>query len=181
MAKLYPCEKCGTEVPIRSKGLCPMCRERQRREAGEQTFHSKPHTIKKFRKSTRNKRKTERECLPAYFDTLVKLLSKSPRCQNCGQYISYNYLPHHNIAHILAKSTHKSVMCNLDNHLFLCASKDRKDGGSCHDDFDNRGFDKVISMPVFPEALKRFEKIKPFVLEKTKIFHKFDAELDKTT
>ena len=25
--KLYPCKECGAKVPVRSKGLCPPCRD----------------------------------------------------------------------------------------------------------------------------------------------------------
>ncbi len=46
MAKLYPCKECGKLVPIRSKGLCPSCRYKQRKEEGSLPDYSKPKTKK---------------------------------------------------------------------------------------------------------------------------------------
>lgn len=160
-----------------SKGLCKGHREQERRERGEETFFSKKYSLSNYIRKKDVKFSESQKALSVYYDTLIRLLSKNPRCQNCGCTIDYRYLPYNNIAHILAKSTHKSVSSNLDNHLFLCDFKDGDGGRSCHHYFDNRGFDFVRSMPVFTEALRRFKKIKPFVLEKTNIFLIFEAEL----
>lgn len=178
MGKLYPCEICDKEVPIRSKGLCPGCREKQRREAGEETMHTKVHRIPRMTRKAQTARKDKREGLGLYFETLILLLKKKPKCQNCGYKINPYYLPHNNIAHILPKSSHPSVMTNLDNCVFLCDSKDREDGKSCHNDFDNRGTKFRESMPVYSIALNKFKRFSHLVLEKSNIFSNFESKLE---
>jgi hypothetical protein len=170
--KLYPCQipGCTKEAVIRSRikqgkytGLkaCPLCK--QMHDGKPKAFSP----IKKRTKKASKKRKEERSCLTGFFEDSIEQLKKKPVCENCGCKIKWWLHPVNNVAHILKKSTYKSVMCHPLNRVFLCDSKDREDGKSCHSDFDNRIFERE-TMPVFITALSRFEKFYEECLENGK-------------
>lgn len=110
------------------------------------------------------KRKNDREGLEDYYYFGIEMLKKYPTCENCGTTIMTNLHPHNNIAHILSKQKYKSVMGEFRNMLFLCDSKDRMDGKSCHKNFDT----KIASrskMECFNIAKERYAKFKDKVIE----------------
>jgi hypothetical protein len=174
--KLYTCEipGCNKEVAIRSRikqqgkytGLkaCPSCKNKL--DGG--SFKSK----NKFTE----KNKEVRSCLKAFFDEAIVRLGQNPVCQNCGCKIVWWKHPVNNIAHILSKSHYKSVMCHPDNVLFLCDSKDREDGKSCHREFDGEKASRP-EMPVFQLALEKFKKFSANCLEKGKERSIFEENL----
>ena len=100
--------------------------------------------------------------LPTFFSKAIEELNKNPYCQNCGGKIKWWLHPVNNIAHILAKRNHKSVMLDENNYLFLCASKDELN--ACHEKFDNDIYGRV-NMLVFELAKNKYELFKEKVLE----------------
>jgi hypothetical protein len=99
-----PCDNCGRTVNIRSKGLCPACRYRQRGKD----------------KSPTTKRESKRRCLKKYFESHVESLGKHPYSELSGKYI--NTPSALNIAHIFPKRSgggFPSVMCHSDNFVYL--------------------------------------------------------------
>lgn len=162
--KLYKCEipSCGRKVHIRStikgekyKGykVCNPCKSKY-----------DGSSLKKFSLDKKIERRIERDCLYTFFKTAVEELKRRPYCENCGVKINTNYAVFNNIAHILPKRKYKSVMCNMNNFLILCDSKDNKDGNSCHKNFDS-GISKAQDMPAFNLAKERFKLFKEEVKE----------------
>ena len=168
-----PCQICAQQVPIRStiktgdhegKKVCPVCKEKY-------DSHSplKPSTrLRRITPKTQARRKEERAGYPKFFRLSIEELKLSPTCQNCGGSINYDYEPVRNIAHILPKQRYKSVATHPENKLFLCASKDNRN--ACHERFDS-GVSSMKEMPVFPLAIKKFQKFKGEVAENGKLFH----------
>jgi hypothetical protein len=162
------CELCGRSTPIRSrlksgefsgKKVCQYCRAK--------------NTPKKAIKAKIFKRKVFKKREVSYsdfFDKAIKEMQQNPFCENCGGRININYLPHHNVAHILPKQRFKSVATHDSNKMFLCAGKDGLK--SCHEQFDS-GYSTMMEMPVFEIAKKRFEIFKDEITEKGKLFHIF--------
>lgn len=160
--KLYPCQlpDCENKATIRSKIkngqhkgklACGYCKQKNDGTG-----------IKQVTAKTKAKRKEERKGLPEFFGSAIEELKNKPVCQNCGGRIKWWLHPVNNIAHILAKRNHKSVMDHKDNYLFLCSSKDELN--ACHERFDDNIYDRV-SMPVFSLAKNKFESFKHLVLE----------------
>lgn len=82
-------------------------------------------------------------------------------CENCGKplYASTAKFKRGVTAHILPKAEFESIKTNPLNVFFLgwaligvC---------TCHDDWDRKGAKNRTTMKVYPEALERFEKMKP--------------------
>ncbi len=156
--KLYVCEipTCDRKTPLRStirlngefKGLkvCPGCKQR---------YDKKPP--KKM--AVKN-----RESYSDFFDDMIKILAKNPICENCGSNISYYFMPHSNIAHILPKQKYKSVATNKNNVLFLCAGKSGSESNNCHHKFDS-DISGRSGMPVWNKSVKRFILFKDEVTE----------------
>ena len=162
--KLYPCKKCGTKVPIRSKGLCPKCREEERTNNGEKTMlNTTAAPLPKVTEKTKKKNKLKKSIRDIYFDYHLGLCKKS---EESGTPI---YEPTRaNICHILPKSTHPSVQANLDNCVYLTFSE--------HERFDQLLFRHEFEtiQAEFPNSweiiLKRLEKIIPLCYERTKLY-----------
>ena len=164
MSKLYSCKKCGTKVPIRSKGLCPKCREAERTAKGEKTMlNTISAPLPKITAKTKKKKQEIKSIRDIYFEYHLGLCKKS---EESGTPI---YEPTRaNICHILPKSTHPSVQANLDNFVYLTFSE--------HERFDqllfSHEFEKISEE--FPNSwkiiLKRLEKIIPLCYEKTRLY-----------
>ena len=156
--KLYICEIvwCGRKTPIRSairqdgefKGLkaCPGCKQRYDRKV-----------VKKV--ATKN-----RESYSWFFDAMIKILVRNPKCENCGSNINYNFMPHSNIAHILPKQKYKSVATNENNIMFLCAGKSDSESNNCHHKFDS-DISGRVKMPIWESVVKRFQLFKDEITE----------------
>ena len=98
--KLYPCEKCGRMVPVRSKGLCPSCRQKEK------------GYMKKKPIGASNKNPG----IPGFFRLMLEKLEYS-RMSYTGRPI--NFPTAANICHILPKRTYKSVSMDEENIIFL--------------------------------------------------------------
>lgn len=134
--KLYACIVCGRLVPVRSKEKCPICRQNERKAAGQlpKPTYKIPQKSKQI-KRTRKRKKTN-DCLTVFFNTHLELLSRNPYS------ILNNFIPSPsitNIAHLLPKRSFKDIQCNLENCIYLTWQE--------HSDFDrmmdSHEFDKL--------------------------------------
>lgn len=144
--KLYPCKKCGTQVRIRSKGLCPICRSKER------SPKIKSYVIKQTSKN-KIKRENKSQILKNFFQYHLAEIQKTPYCENCGTSLNCNLM---NIAHILPKrnTANPEVMDHYNNFMYLCSSFD---GIGCHEKYDRvQGNAKVYLMSVFSKAVERY-------------------------
>ena len=98
--KFYPCEKCGRIVPVRSKGLCPSCRQKEK------------NYMKKKLIGASNKNPG----IPGFFRLMLEKLEYS-RMSYTGRPINFPTVA--NICHILPKRTYKSVSMDEENIIFL--------------------------------------------------------------
>lgn len=152
--KLYPCKECGAKVPIRSKGLCPPCREMQRRSQGEETMLTRKTPIKKSFKVN----KERKEKLSKFFEAHVNFLKSNPFCFETGGRI---YDPSRlNIAHLFPKRKYHSVEDHSSNVVYL--------SWDAHTRFDRlvdtNNFDRL--QKEFPKSFERMKKVLPLVEEK---------------
>lgn len=108
-----------------------------------------------------DKRKKERAGLPAFFEHHVSQVS---HCENCGMRISSPGPK--NVAHILPKSSFKSVMTEPQNVMYLCSDLDKQEGKGCHDIYDS-GWEKAKSLDIWTVALERFKQFEHKVKEKS--------------
>jgi len=151
--KLYPCKECGAKVPVRSKGLCPPCRELQRRSQGEETMMTRKTPIKKsFKVDTERKDK-----LNKFFDAHIEFLTQHPFCYETGERI---YAPSRlNIAHLFPKRKYRSVEDHNDNVVYL--------SWDAHTRFDRlvdtNNFDRLEKE--FPKSFARMKKVVSLVEE----------------
>ena len=102
--KLYKCERCGREVPVRSKGLCPACRSKE-------TGGIKKKPMLASRKNPG---------LPDFFKMMIEKLSET--CMSC----TGKPIPNPsslNICHILPKRKYSSVATEGENIIFLTAEE----------------------------------------------------------
>lgn len=105
--KLYKCEKCGREVPVRSKGLCPSCRAKEKGMGKRKPI------------SASNKNPG----ISRFFISMIERLSETG--------MSYTGKPIHypsacNVCHILPKRKYTSVAMDEDNIIFLTEDEHRR-------------------------------------------------------
>ena len=173
--KLYPCKKCGTKVPIRSKGLCGICRQNQRKEEGTLPQYKKK--IKPFKASNKAKRKEERGCLGVYFEYHLEELNRMPSSIESKKPI---YSPTvANIAHLLPKRKtggFPSVQCNIENAIYLTIQ-------------EHNHFDKLLDEGNFERLEKdfknswdyiclKYKKLLDLCIERNKLYFKLKEYLD---
>lgn len=170
--KLYPCKQCGTKVKIRSKGLCPYCRQQQKGGVVKQ------YRIKQQRSETRKKRKNRNELLKKFFTYHLNRIQSRPICENCGCRVQGNLM---NIAHILPKrsTANPEVMDDLNNCMYLCASINGGEEKGCHEHFDRvQGSSKVYLMLCFPIALERYIKLAHLIEHNNKYVQVFKQAIE---
>jgi hypothetical protein len=159
--KLYKCKNCGKEVPIRSKGLCPLCRQKQRQTEG--TLPKRKPIRKKFPPKSRD------TCLEGYFEYHIEVLNSFGKSMETFEPI---YAPTMvNVCHIFPKSKYKSVQCNLANCVYLTWEQHTR-FDILLDKFDFEKLEKE-----FPNTWKTvIDKVKvliPLVREQGKLLSKF--------
>ena len=177
MSKLYPCKECGKEVPIRSKGLCPVCREKQRRDAGEETMSTRTHSITKMTPKRQKKLTDKKKVLDPFFAYHIEQIKKTPYCRNCGDSLIGI---RSEVAHVLPKreTMNPEVMNNLDNAMYLCS---QVSNNNCHKQFDdNQASEIIYNMQVWEEAVSKYVKLKPFIVNQNKITKTFDNYLESS-
>lgn len=140
--KLYPCKECGSMVKIRSKGLCPKCRYKQRdREC-------------KLKPQSKNIQKVEeKSSLNVFYSSMIAIHSSNPFSIESGKYI-YE-LDRSNMCHILPKRTYKSVSCNADNIIILTIEEHAR-------------FDQLLDCLEIDRLMSEFPKTMRIVIDKIK-------------
>lgn len=155
------CSSCGELRFIWSNGRCKHC---SNTEGGVK--------MNKYSDESKEVRKVSRSCLEEFYVKHMKIISATKRtCLNCG----VNLLGHvSEVAHILPKSSYKSVQCNDYNAVYLCGFLQN----NCHADFDNYSADKVAEMKCFPYIVSRYKILKPEVVEDIhfKILEKYEPK-----
>jgi hypothetical protein len=87
----------------------------------------------------------------------LQISNMPSKCENCGEAL-IKFAPwaaKSYVAHILPKRYFKSVRLHVMNRIFLCLQ--------CHGDYDNRGWSKAMTMPVWPLAFERLIIIAPYI------------------
>lgn len=170
--KLYPCMVCGTLVPIRSKGKCPPCREKERRKEGTLPIYK--NSIKPITDKTKIQRKEERSCLALFFDLHIKRLEKKPFSMESGKRISEPSSI--NVCHIIDKGRHKSIQCHLENAIYLTWDEHNRMDKLL---FEHRFADFKKEFPKsFPLYVKKYQELRKLVTEKTKFLFSFDEFIE---
>ena len=105
--RTYKCERCGREVAIRSKGLCPACRAKERPTGERKPF---------LHKTISNKKKTKDPELSGFFRLMLDELNER-KMSETGRSIPFPTVC--NVCHILPKRTYKSVAKERKNIIFL--------------------------------------------------------------
>ena len=106
--RAYVCDRCGREVRIRSKGLCPACRAKELSENKER----KPF----LHKTISSKKKTKDPELSGFFRLMLDKLNER-KMSETGRSIPFPTVC--NVCHILPKRIYKSVAKERLNILFL--------------------------------------------------------------
>lgn len=106
--RTYVCDRCGREVRIRSKGLCPACRAKELNDSKER----KPF----LHKTVTSKKKTKDPELSGFFRLMLDELSEK-RMSETGRSIPIPTVC--NVCHILPKRIYKSVAKERKNIIFL--------------------------------------------------------------
>lgn len=106
--RTYVCDRCGREVRIRSKGLCPACRAKELNENKER----KPF----LHKTVTSKKKTKDPELSGFFRLMLDELNEK-RMSETGRSIPMPTVC--NVCHILPKRIYKSVAKERRNIIFL--------------------------------------------------------------
>lgn len=122
--------------------------------------------MNKVTDKSREKRKNERKDFPEFYKKHIEIIKKNKLCCNeCGINLLGDVSE---VAHILNKSTYKSVSTEDINVLYLCGWKQN----NCHDRFDSG---KQNEMKIFQLVKERFSLIKDLVKEKInyKIWDKY--------
>jgi hypothetical protein len=164
--KLYPCKECGTKVKIRSKGLCPYCRSRQKGTLVSRYYLSQ-QTAK-----TKEKRRNRAQLLKVFFEKHLQTIQSHPNCENCGVRMACNIA---NIAHILPKrsTANPEVMDEPLNAMYLCASVNGEPG--CHDRYDRiQGSAQVYLMPCWKKSVERYLTFREKVVKYNKFVKVFE-------
>jgi hypothetical protein len=97
--------------------------------------------IRKYSKKGLEKRKSERECLPEFFQKHIEI-ARVKCCANCGEKLKGEVSE---IAHRLPKSFFKSVMCDDDNVVYLGG---RFSSCGCHSLYDGTN-EQLQSLSIF--------------------------------
>lgn len=101
--KLYKCSNCDREVPILSKGMCPLCRSKSLPPKERKPLKCKP------KKKSTNYSDFYSQCLTELYT--IKMSEYSGR--------SILYPTVCNVCHILPKRIYKSVAEDRENIIFL--------------------------------------------------------------
>ena len=124
----------------------------------------------KYSKKGLEKRKKDREGLAEFFMRCVaEIKSKQLHCEECGAKLKGDVSE---VAHILPKSSFRSIQTNKLNWVPLCGQWSTN---QCHTNFDNWPAEKVKKMLVYPKIVRIFAELEPLIEEKIpyKIYDKY--------
>lgn len=161
--KLYPCEKCGRMVPMRTHGMCPYCWKK----------NSPPKAVKQFKRNINSKNVQDNEILNRFFAFHMEVLQKYPISMASGERIMNPSKC--NICHIFPKRYYKSIAADLNNCIYLTWEEHAKFDYL----LDCMDFDKIKEeFPNTWEIIRRkFVLLKPNIKEtEGKLFQKMKEE-----
>ena len=174
--RLYECrgKGCGIKVPILSKGLCPMCRDKQRRKEGTKPIYK--NKIKQISDKTKNKKEQKRDQLNTFFEYHYKQLVKNPYSIESGEFIPD--VTSANLAHVLPKRSiggFPSVAAHKENCVYLSLQE--------HNTFDKlldeRNYSRLEEL--FPNSweiiCRKAEKMLSLCEERNKMYYSFKEYL----
>ena len=113
--------------------------------------------MKKYSKKGLERRKTERECLPDFFQKHIEI-AKTKCCEECGAKLKGNVSE---IAHRLPKSFFKSIMCDDDNIVYLCGMYSNN---MCHSKYDGTN-EQLQTLNIFSAEKERVKDLLEKVTE----------------
>lgn len=117
--------------------------------------------MKKYSKKGLEKRKEERKDFPEFFQKHINIIKENKLCcEECGARLKGDASE---IAHILPKTTFKSVSTHDLNVLYLCGMWSNS---QCHSNYDNYPAAKVKEMKIFPKVVEIFKILEEEVIEK---------------
>ena len=109
--------------------------------------------VKKFSKVGLEKRKSERSGFTEFYEKHMNLISsKNLNCKECGARLLGDVSE---VAHILPKSTFKSISTLDENVIYLCSWKSQN---MCHSKFDGTN-EQLWVMKVFEESQLKVSKL----------------------
>ncbi len=115
--------------------------------------------MRKYSKKGLEKRKAKRECLPEFFMKHVEIIKKNRLwCKNCGEMLKGDVSE---VAHLLPKSTFKSIQCLDENIVYLGG---RFSNCQCHSKFDGTN-EQLQSLSFFVEEKLKVEELLEKVTE----------------
>lgn len=117
--------------------------------------------MKRYSQKGLEQRKEERKDYPQFFQKHIQNIRDNRLCcEECGARLVGNASE---IAHILPKSSFKSIATNDRNVLYLCGMWSNS---QCHSNYDNYPADKVREMKIFPLVAERFKELEEEITEK---------------
>lgn len=108
--------------------------------------------MKRFSSKSLEKRKAGRVGYGDFYRDMVEsILNGNEKCVECNERLIGDVSE---VAHILPKTTFKSIALNPKNILFLCSWKSKN---NCHSKFDSDG-ESMRSMNIYTEVLRQTVK-----------------------
>lgn len=126
-----------------------------------------------YSKKGLEKRKAERAGFAEFFQKHIQIIKKTKACcEECGAKLRGHVSE---VAHILPKSTYKSVATNDLNVIYLCGMFSSQ---QCHTNFDTFPSEKVHEMLLFNKVSGIFANLEDTVSEKItyKIYERYEKE-----
>lgn len=122
--------------------------------------------MRKYSKKGLEKRKKDREGLKEFFEECVnKIKEEQLCCEECGAKLRGHVSE---VAHILPKSTFRSIQTNPLNWIPLCG---QWSVNQCHTNFDNFPVKKIKEMSIYPKIICIFAKLEEVIKEKITYKH----------
>lgn len=117
--------------------------------------------MRRYTQKALDKRKEERKDFPEFFQKHVQTIKETKACcAECGCRLIGDVSE---VAHVLNKSTYKSVSTDDENVIFLCSWRSEN---NCHGKFDNSTNEKFKQMNVFAMVAEIFKELSDRVKEK---------------
>lgn len=116
--------------------------------------------MKRYSKKGLELRKKQRKGFKDFYIKHIDIIKKGVVCKECGAKLKGHVSE---VAHILPKSTFKSIATNDLNIIYLCGMYSES---QCHTNFDTFSNEKFKKMLVYPFINDIFVKLEPEIQEK---------------
>lgn len=127
----------------------------------------------RYSKKGWEKRKEDRKGFAEFFQKHIKRIKDTKACcEECGARLKGHVSE---VAHILPKSTFKSIATDDENVIYMCGMYSEN---QCHTNFDTFSVKKFRKMLVFNKVSLIFDNLKNKVKEKInyKIYERYEKE-----